>query len=773
MRYEDFDLRIRPTLPDPDSGGMYEVVVDSSLAGEGRGTFGLSEEWTSEEALVGLGDLMRGGIQERAPGMAGTARRHLTVDGEPDEPWHIGERLFSALLDRHLTTNDEPDDPRRIGEKLFSALLGDVRNLYDFCRGGLWARDREATEESTGLRLRLHFDPSEPTSLAFHILPWEALYCFQDGGFLALNPKRSIVRHLDLPRSVEPTRFELPLRVLVVLSSPAALAPLDTALETEQIERAWGLQDEVYVTVLDRGTVGGLRRALRGGQFDVLHFVGHGDFNMESGEGVLFFNNENGKEEPVTASVLCRILQYCRPPSLVFLNACRTARLADSKGLDPFAGLPAALLQVGIPSVVAMQHPISDHAALVFSEGFYRSLAHGEGIDRAVFEGRLAIHMADQASFEWVTPALFLRCTEDRLFELPPVGPVLVSLSDTEVIPSPDEPKKLHSFQRDLYRFLGNLQIETLQDYARLGEEERSLVSREVLNRVIGLGTSPEDLLELRHMNARFPSKMLLRRPEIATSLDALHRQCALYADHSTVCLAPIKIPPSYGSSQEDPVLEESSIALLLRHKDLIETGKMSVVPEMVQVIGDRYRCLFDVRKLETVEVDLDDPVVRSVFLEKGKPFKQAGALVFKTQEGNGLRLPEILEVEDRYRAEYEYFQRHLRETLLAVNPDDDPHALRRALQAVDEGIRELDGQYQALRKRGKDRLLTALAGGALAVVVYATGVDVSPFLASACAGASLSSLVTFIPDARQIEDEIRRSPFFVPWLVARGKEAL
>src|SRR5215210_344827 len=295
MRYEDFDLRIRPTLPDPDSGGMYEVVVDSSLAGEGRGTFGLSEEWTSEEALVGLGDLMRGGIQERAPGMAGTARRHLTVDGEPDEP-------------------------RRIGEKLFSALLGDVRNLYDFCRGGLWARDREATEESTGLRLRLHFDPSEPTSLAFHILPWEALYCFQDGGFLALNPKRSIVRHLDLPRSVEPTRFELPLRVLVVLSSPAALAPLDTALEREQIERAWGLQDEVYVTVLDRGTVGGLRRALRGGQFDVLHFVGHGDFNMESGEGVLFFNNENGKEEPVTASVLCRILQYCRPPSLVFLN---------------------------------------------------------------------------------------------------------------------------------------------------------------------------------------------------------------------------------------------------------------------------------------------------------------------------------------------------------------------------------------------------------------------------------------------------------------------
>jgi hypothetical protein len=748
VRYEDFNLRIRAVQPNLDSGGLYEVAVASSLAGEGCGTFGLSEDWAFRRDLKGLGDLIRGMV------------------------WKLVSRTAAC---RNLAVESEQDDPRRVGERLFSALLADVRNLYDFCRGGLWALDQEDAEdtEGTGLRLRLHFDPFEPGSLAFHSLPWEALFCAQDGGFLALDPRRSIVRHLDLPRSVEPARFELPLRILVVSSSPASLVLLDTAAERDQIERAWSLQDEVHVTVLDRATVRNLKSTLQSGRFDVLHFVGHGNFDQAAGEGTLFFETENGEEEPVGAGVLCRILQSCRPPSLVFLNACSTARLADSKGIDLFAGIPAALLQAGIPAVVAMQLPISDQAALVFSESFYRSLAHGEGIDRAVFEGRFAIHKADNASFEWVTPSLFLRCTEDRLFELPHIGPALVSAPDVEAAYTPDAPKKLHSFQKDLYRFLGNLEIGTVQDYGRLSEEERSLVSREILNRVIGLGTSPEDLLELRHMNARFPSKMLLRKPEIATSLDALHRQCALYADHSTVCLPPIRIPPSYGSSQEGPLLEESSIALLLQHRELIETGKMSVVPEMVQVIGDRYRCLFDVRKLETVEVNLDDPVVRSVFLEKGKPFKQAGALVFKTQEGNGLRLPEILEVEDRYRAEYEYFQRYLRETLLAVNPEDDPYALRRALQAVDAGIRELDGQYQALRKRGKDRRVTALAGGALAVVVYATGGDISPFLASACAGASLSSLVTFIPDSRHIEDEIRRSPFFVPWLVARGKETL
>jgi hypothetical protein len=748
VRYEDFNLRIRAVQPGLDSGGLYEVAVASSFAGEGCGTFGLSEEWASGRDLQKLGELIRG--------MA----------------WRMASRTAAC---RHFAVDSERDDPRRVGERLFSALLADVRNLYDFCRGGLRALDQEDSEdtEGTGLRLRLHFDPSEPASLAFHSLPWEALFCAQDEGFLALNPKRSIVRYLDLSHSVEPARFELPLRILVVPSSPASLALLDTASERAQIERMWSLQDEVHITVLDRATVKNLRSTLQSSRFDVLHFVGHGDFDEATGEGTLFFETESGEEEPVGAGVLCRILQSCRPPSLVFLNACSTARLADSRGIDLFTGIPAALLQANVPAVVAMQLPISDQAALIFSEAFYQSLAHGEGIDRAVFEGRFAIHKADNASFEWVTPSLFLRCTEDRLFELPPVGPILVSASGVEAAHATDAPKKLHSFQKDLYRFLGNLEIGTAQDYARLGQEERSLVSREILNRVIGLGTSPEDLLELQHMNARFPSRMLLRRPEIATSLEALHRQCALYVDHSTICFPEVIIPPSYGSMKETPVLEESSIALLLQHKELIETGRMSVVPELVRVIGDRYRCLFDVRKLKTFKVDLNDHDIRTVFLEKGTRLRQAGVLTFKTPKGEGLRLNEILEVEERYRAEYETFQRHLRGTLLAVNPEDNSQSLSRALQAVDDGIRELDGRYQALRKRTMDRMFTTLASGTLAVVVYAAGAEVSPFLASAFAGAALSSLVSFVPDARQIEDEIRRSPFFVPWLVARGMETL
>lgn len=732
MRYENFALQIRPAAPGPDSKASYEVSAASPLSGEGRGSLGLSEE--AREIL----DYLR--YQKRGSFWA-----------EDDGSHH----------------------PRSMGERLFAGIFaGEVQRLYDFCRGRLWISDGE-TPDGAGLRLQFHLDPSEPASLRFHSVPWEILCSPLDGGFLALDARRSVVRFLDLPRPAAPPSFELPLKVLVVLSSPRRLASLNARAEQEAIEQAWSVQNEVHVTVLGRGTLQNLRNALAQDAFDVVHFVGHGEYDHGSGEGSLLFEAEDGQAEPVGAGKLYRILQERSLPSLVLLNACETALLADSSEIDPFVAIPTALLQAGIPAVVAMQLPISDRAAIAFSGAFYRSLAHGEGIDRAVYEGRLAIHLADQASFEWAAPALYLRSTLGPLFELPPIGPVFVESPEREGVPSQAPAKKLHCFQRDLYRFFGDLQIASLEDYRRLSEDERALVSREVLDRIIGLGSRPEDLLELRHVNTRFPSKMLLNKPEIKSSLGALHQQCALYADHSTVCLPSIQIQPSFGSSPVGQVLDETSITLLLQHRELIETGKMSVVPEMVQVIGERYRCLFDVKKLGTVPVDLSDPYVRSVFLEKGKALRRAGALVFRSQKGRELRLPDILEVEETYRAEYEHFQTHFRATLSSINPEDDTRALRHALQAVDAGIQDLDARYEALRKRRGTQILTALGAGALAVVCYTTGAEmITPFLASAFAGASLSSLVSFVPDVSKVPDEIRRSPFFVPWLIARREEA-
>ena len=101
---------------------------------------------------------------------------------------------------------------------------------------------------------------------------------------------------------------------------------------------------------------------------------------------------------------------------LVFFNSCDTAR-TDESGYRPFAGVAQALLQNGVPAVIAMQFPVSHPAATAFSARFYRALASGESLDAAVAEGRQAIRTQQPDSLEWGTPVLFVRTTALEVLE--------------------------------------------------------------------------------------------------------------------------------------------------------------------------------------------------------------------------------------------------------------------------------------------------------------------------------------------------------------------
>jgi hypothetical protein len=68
-----------------------------------------------------------------------------------------------------------------------------------------------------------------------------------------------------------------------------------------------------------------------------------------------------------------------------------------------------------------MQFSISDTAAIEFARGFYAALAHGRGIDEAVRSGRIGILGIPWGALEWVTPVLYLRGEDTRLFEVAPV----------------------------------------------------------------------------------------------------------------------------------------------------------------------------------------------------------------------------------------------------------------------------------------------------------------------------------------------------------------
>jgi hypothetical protein len=196
----------------------------------------------------------------------------------------------------------------------------------------------------------------------------------------------------------------------------------------------------------------------------------------------------------------------------------------------------------------------------------------------------------------------------------------------------------------------------------------------------------------------------------------------------------------------------------------------MSIVPEVVKIVklGDiKEKCSFNILHLDTVAVDLSDPVVKGFFLQSGKMFKREGTMVFKSPNGEGLPLDQIWEIiEVLYPTEYEYFQTHLKNSMTSIHPEDDTQALRYALRAVDEGIQELEAKYQSAKRQSSRFTMRAAGSGALAVVLYTAGIDVASLVAAAFAGISLSSRVSFIPDSEAIPDEIRQSPFFIPWVI-------
>ncbi len=329
------------------------------------------------------------------------------------EPPFAWEQLETTLTEmersvRRRGAGEPAALPRKNGEKLFDALFReDVGRLFDRSCGNV-AADR-------GLRLQLKLNPGQPELDRFFALPWE--YLRDAGDDLSLNLATPVVRYLDVPRAstaVPPLLWVL--RILVVMASPTDRNRLNLKADRRRIEEAWKGKSGVELEFLEHASFEDLRKKLRQKRPHILHFTGHGDFNAETGKGELFFENADGTSDPRSGEALATELKNFRSLRLVFLNACDTARATGAGGLNPFSGVATALVMGGMPAVLAMQFPISDDAAITFSQCCYEYLAKGCPVDVAVTEGRLAVRHSDEGSMEWGTPVLFLRIPDGRLF---------------------------------------------------------------------------------------------------------------------------------------------------------------------------------------------------------------------------------------------------------------------------------------------------------------------------------------------------------------------
>ncbi|MGB8649012.1 MAG: SUMF1/EgtB/PvdO family nonheme iron enzyme [Anaerolineae bacterium] len=365
LDYIDLDLEIARV------GTGYRAAITNSPAGQASTEFKLPfAEYELENLLLQIGGRRR------------SARSAHTKWEELDATQRLGGKLFDAVFDSEL-------------------------------KGVLKESQHIAEEKGRGLRIRLRLTHAPELT----DLPWEYLYDHALDRFLALSVETPLVRYLELPARIRPLTVQLPLRILVMISSPTDYDPLDVEGEYARLNKALAAaqaQGLVTLTRLEEASLLALTQCLQQDEFHVLHFIGHGIFDKSTQQGLLLMEDAQHKGHLVRARNLGMMLHDHRSLRLVVLNACEGARSAST---DPLVGAAPSLVQQGIPAVIAMQFEISDPAAIVFSQGFYGALVKGYPVDGALAEARKTMYAAGN-ELEWGTPVLFMRAPDGRIFDV-------------------------------------------------------------------------------------------------------------------------------------------------------------------------------------------------------------------------------------------------------------------------------------------------------------------------------------------------------------------
>lgn len=304
------------------------------------------------------------------------------------------ERI-KAYTNREEGSLPGDDEMIEFGSQLFDTLFqGDVRRLYDEAR----------TRQRNRLDLVL-------TSMIPWIAekPWEFAFDHGRNSFLATEEIHFIRNVLTNVPADHIALTDGPLRILVVSAQPVGFGRLSIDQEVTVIQRGFeplvdaGLAE---IDTLARATPSQIHGRLSTGNYQIVHFIGHGVYNEERGEGSLIFVNEDGNEYPLGERSVREIFRG-RGLSLVFLNSCESGRGGRA---DFNKGVAQSLVSHGLPALVANQYSVLDSSATSFAQHFYWSLAQGMSLGQAAREARIAVnYLLHGEPIDWAIPVLYAR----------------------------------------------------------------------------------------------------------------------------------------------------------------------------------------------------------------------------------------------------------------------------------------------------------------------------------------------------------------------------
>jgi hypothetical protein len=307
-------------------------------------------------------------------------------------------RLALELIERGQT---DTELLKSLGSELYQALF--PAKIHSHFRATLAG----AEENKYNVRLRLVFESSELAAL-----PWEFLYDEDTNFFLANNTQTALSRYIDIPQKKRELKAaSLPLKVLLVISSPTNLTPLDVAGEENLIREALAQHidaGKIELDVLPEATIRNINQKLRQKPYNVFHFIGHGIF--ENDKGFIALVDQDNKSKLLDDEGFANFFLGNSKLGLAVLNSCQGAAVSSHQ---VFAGIAPNLVRRGIPAIIAMQYSILDSTAKLFADEFYRTLALDWPLDAAIQSTRNAISIEvglDKRDF--ATPVLYMRAKD-------------------------------------------------------------------------------------------------------------------------------------------------------------------------------------------------------------------------------------------------------------------------------------------------------------------------------------------------------------------------
>ncbi len=322
------------------------------------------------------------------------------------------------------------------GAALFEAIFsgGDAKEIF---------KNFQDSDERDKI---LTISASHPLILS---LPWELL-CDSKGTYLSHGDKPISIRRSfsqltnesefkqdSVKQNIVPPKNRL--RLLFVVSRPIGagfLDPRKDALATLEAiaKNAQGLIDVEFLrpATLDKLVERLADKSLP--SVDIVHFDGHGVFDVNKNIGYLLFEDIGGNGDRISAAQVGESLSQAGI-SAMLLSACQSAAVAGEEAMGSVA---AGLTHAGIPTVLAMQYSVLTSTTEQMFGAFYEYLTQGQRFGEALENARRDLYAhrergdrqrgRDRVTLrlqDWFLPALYQVGSDRALFAGDPPQPPL------------------------------------------------------------------------------------------------------------------------------------------------------------------------------------------------------------------------------------------------------------------------------------------------------------------------------------------------------------